>query len=77
MARVFVKDGEDLQVIVALPPSVADPAGEFPAIVNLFRVVASGALQPLLNLVPLAQPVLVRDDTYARIKKSADNVGRD
>ena len=58
---VDVKDGDEISVIVELPPNPYDPAGESPAIAQTFRVVAhfSG---PTLVLVPMAHdPVRITE----------------
>lgn len=61
---VYLKDGDNLSIIVNLEPSVWDPAGEYPAISQSFRVVANGFGQTL-ELVPLAaNPTLLTQDNY-------------
>ena len=59
---IYVNDGDNISVIVKLPPSIADPAHLYPAMANVFRVVAGGPTQPKLDLVPLQSvPVLLTE----------------
>lgn len=68
MKTVFIKEGDTLVVGVVLPPSVADPGGEFPVSVGAFRVVAFGGDDPILSLVPLqsSPKLMTRSDLQGR-----------
>jgi hypothetical protein len=50
---VYVKDGDNLNVIAKLDPSASDPAGLYPGVGQTFRVVAN-SFGPALKLVPLS-----------------------
>lgn len=59
---IYVNDGDNISVIVKLQPSVSDPMLQFPAIANIFRVVASAPTNPVLKLVPLGKdPMLLTE----------------
>jgi hypothetical protein len=58
---LYVKDGDNLSIIVKLDPSVSDPALFVPAIAQTYRVVAN-SFAPILKLVPLAdKPTLLTE----------------
>lgn len=59
---IYVNDGDNISVIVRLQPSVSDPILQYPAIANVFKVVASAPTNPVLELVPLGKnPVLLTE----------------
>lgn len=60
MKHIIVEDNEDLFIYVKLPPSVNDPAHEYPAMARAFRVVAWGS-GPLLELLALNAPLRLTD----------------
>ena len=58
---LYVRDGENISIVVVLDPSVHDPAGTVPAIGQSYRVVAN-SFGPVLQLVPLAPvPALLKE----------------
>ena len=70
---IHLKDAENLTVIVRVDPSVADPTGEFPAVSQVYRVVAN-SYGPTLQLVPLtSSPVRLRETETGEILRG--NVG--
>jgi hypothetical protein len=54
--KVYVKDGDDLLVIVRLDFSLDDPMLECPAVAQQFRVIAN-SFGPTLKLVPVQEKV--------------------
>jgi hypothetical protein len=58
---LFVKDGDNISIVVLLDPTIHDPAAIYPAVAQTFRVVANSH-GPTLELVSLApDPALLTE----------------
>jgi hypothetical protein len=61
MNKLYVKDGDTINIIAELEPTISDPALSYPGVLQAYRIVAN-SYGPTLTLVPLASdPILLTD----------------